>query len=52
MMMKIGSANWSWDTCEKCIYYDDEHGCKKQDDLTFTVDDDYIVCVTGEAATE
>jgi hypothetical protein len=46
--MKIGSANWSWDVCEKCIHFDDEYGCKKLDDLTLTVEEEDIVCLTGE----
>jgi hypothetical protein len=50
MRMKIGSA--TWDCCEKCVHFDDEHGCKDLENLIFTEDGGDILCVIGQEASE
>jgi len=50
MRMKIGTA--TWDSCEKCVHYDAELGCKELDNLIFTLEDLDIVCIIGQEVSE
>jgi len=46
MTMTIGRI--TWDSCEKCVHFDDEMGCRQIDDLEIVEENGMVVCITGE----
>ncbi len=45
-MLKIGTINWG--ECEKCVFFDEEHGCSVIDNITVTRKDEAVYCIDGE----